>query len=173
MDNIVRTKRLVLKPHSDRDQEAMVELLINEKIKETFMIPDFKTNDEGIAAFKKLQELSQSEEHYERSICVEQQLIGFLNDVEITDDKIELGYVIHPQFQNKGYATEALGAAIEDLFQKGFHEVITGAFADNTASMRVMEKCGMTRIEKEEDITYHNETRHCLYYAIRKKSDLT
>lgn len=172
MTDIIETKRLVLKPYSDNDQETMIELLTNEIIKETFMIPDFHTKDEVISMFKKLQELSYSEDHYERGIYIEQQLIGFLNDVEIIDDKIELGYVIHPHYQNRGYATEALRTAIENLFQKGFNEIVTGAFANNTASIRVMDKCGMMRIEREEDIRYRHETRHCYYYAIRRKPDL-
>lgn len=94
MTDIIITKRLVLKPYNDCDQGAMVELLVNEKIKETFMIPDFHTKYEAIGMFKKLQEFSFSDNHYVRGIYFEQQLIGFLNDVKIMNDKIELGYVI-------------------------------------------------------------------------------
>ncbi|HNX15347.1 MAG TPA: GNAT family N-acetyltransferase, partial [Oscillospiraceae bacterium] len=70
-----------------------------------------------------------------------------------------------PDFHNRGYATEMLAAVIEDLFQKGYSTVIAGAFENNRASFRVMEKCGMTRIEREDDIFYHNKKQHCLYYA--------
>ncbi|WP_228724998.1 GNAT family N-acetyltransferase [Caproicibacter fermentans] len=171
MSDIIETKRLVLKPYSDCDQESMIELLTNEKIKETFMIPDFQRRTEVISMFKKLQQFSHSEDHYERGVYVGQQLIGFLNDVEIVADRIELGYVIHPDYHNRGYATEALKASIEHLFQKGFVEIVSGAFVNNKASICVMKKCGMTRIEREEDICYHNETRHCCYYAIRRKPD--
>ena len=171
MTDIIKTKSLIIKSYSDSDQEAVVELLTNEKIKETFMIPDFHMKSEVISMFKKLQEFSHSEEHYERGIYLGQQLIGFLNDVEIIEDRIELGYVIHPNYQNRGFATEALKASIEYLFQKGFSEIVTGAFVNNTASICVMKKCGMTRISKEEDICYRNETRHCCYFAIRRKSN--
>lgn len=172
MPDNIRINNLALKPYSDGDQAAMIELLTNEKIKETFMIPDFNTEDEAICMFKKLQTFSHSEDHYERGLYIEQQLIGFLNDVEIMDKKIELGYVIHPLYQNKGYATQALREAIKDLFQKGYNEIITCAFANNAASFRVMEKCGMTRIEKQEYIHYHNVARLCYYYAIRKADQL-
>lgn len=169
MTDIIETERLIIKPYVDSDQETMIELLTNEKIKETFMIPDFHMKDEVISMFKRLQKFSHSHDHYVRGIYIGQQLIGFLNDVEIADDKIELGYVIHPHYQNKGYATEALKAAIENLFQKGFNKIVAGAFANNTASICVMKKCGMARIVKEEDICYRNETRHCYYYAIQRK----
>lgn len=167
--DIIKTKRLILKPYGDSDEESMIEILTNEKIKETFMIPDFKNKDEAVSMFKKLQKLSNDHNHYERGIYISEQLIGFLNDVDIKQDKIELGYVIHPKYQKMGYATEALMAAIEDLFEKGFNEIITGAFIDNIASISVMKKCGMVKIAKEEDISYHSETRHCIYYAAHKK----
>jgi len=82
--------------------------------------------------------------------------------------RIELGYVIHPDFHSKGYATEALAAAIEDLFAKGFKEVMAGAFETNKSSCRVMEKCGMKLIDKEEDICYQGKLQHCIYYSIKK-----
>lgn len=165
---MITTERLVLKPYCDKDMDRMIELLTNEKIKETFMIHDFKSRQEAEKMFWKLQENSLSEEHYEFGIYLENELIGFINDVEIEGKKIELGYVIQPDFHNKGYATEVLRAAIKDLFEKGFEEVITGAFVSNIASCRVMEKCGMVRIDKEEDIEYHGKVHHCIYYAIKK-----
>jgi len=65
---MITTKRLVLKPYDDNDEDTMIELLTNEKIKETFMIPDFNTRDEVISMFKKLQEFSCSQNHYEVGI---------------------------------------------------------------------------------------------------------
>ena len=166
---MITTKRLVLKPYDDNDEDTMIELLTNEKIKETFMIPDFNTKDEVVSMFKKLQEFSCSQNHYEVGIYKDDYLIGFINDVYMDEVKIELGYVIHPDFHSKGYATEALTAAIDDLFEKGFKEVMAGAFETNKSSCRVMEKCGMKLIDKEEDICYQGKLQHCIYYSIKKK----
>lgn len=98
----------------------MIELLTNQEIKVNFMIPDFKNEKEAINMFKKLQAFSYSDEHYERGIYIDDKLIGFVNDVEIGDGVIELGYVIHPKHQNKGYASEMLKAVINDLLREGF-----------------------------------------------------
>lgn len=86
--------------------------------------------------------------------------------MEIDDEVIELGYVIHPTHKNMGYATEMLGAVIDELFRKGFSQVVTGAFQNNGASIKVMQKCGMVKISKEGDIRYQGVLRHCYYYAI-------
>ncbi len=80
-----------------------------------------------------------------------------------------MGYVIDPDYHNNGYATEVLKAVIEDIFLKGFNEIITGTFAINKASIRVMEKCGMKRIDREEDIAYQDKLQHCIYYAIKRE----
>ncbi len=170
MDKIIKTDRLEIKPFQDIDQKAMIELLTNNVIKKSFMIPDFKTEEEAINMFKKLQGFSYSDNHFERGIYLNHQLIGFVNDVEIDDSVIELGYVIHPNFHNKGYATEMLKAVINDLFSKGFNQIITGAFDDNLASINVMRKCGMSKISKEDDISYHGVLHHCHYYAVFKEA---
>lgn len=166
MDKVIKTKRLEIKPFQDTDQTAMIELLTNQEIKESFMIPNFQTEEEAIGMFKKLQAFSYSDEHYERGIYLNHQLIGFVNDVEIGDGVIELGYVIHPMQKNMGYATEMLKAVIDELFRKGFHQIVAGAFEDNAASIKVMQKCGMSKIPKEDDICYHGILHHCYYYAI-------
>jgi RimJ/RimL family protein N-acetyltransferase len=94
-------------------------------------------------------------------------LVGFLNDVEIADGAIELGYVVHPDHWNKGCATAALTLAIEELFRRGFREVVCGAFEENPASLRVMEKTGMAPLEKIDEIDYRGKVRRCLYRSIQ------
>ena len=163
---IIKTRRLEIKPYQDQDESAMIELLTNQEIKRTFLIPDFQTEEAAKLMFQKLKAFSYSKEHYERGIYLEQKLIGFVNDVAIGDGIIELGYVIHPDHKNKGYASEMLASVIENLFNKGFREIVAGAFEENTASFKVMEKCGMKRIQKEENITYRGITHRCLYYSI-------
>ncbi|MBE5993916.1 MAG: GNAT family N-acetyltransferase, partial [Paenibacillaceae bacterium] len=143
---MITTKRLVIRPYSDGDQEDMAALLMNEIVKKTYMISDFNTKEEAYSLFKKIQKLSYSDDHYEFGIYKDSQLIGWVNDVSNDTVKVELGYVINPKYHNNGYATEVLKAVIEDLFMRGYNEVITGTFDTNKASIRVMEKCGMKRI---------------------------
>ena len=169
MYRTIRTGRLEIKPYKESDQADLIELLTNREIKKSFILPDFQTEEEIIRMVNKLQTFSCSNDHFERSIYLHDCLIGFVNDVEIEDDAIELGYVIHPVYHNKGYATEMLKAVIDELFRKGFSEIVTGAFDDNIASIQVMRKCGMSKTDKEEDIFYEGRKRHCVYYAIHSK----
>ena len=165
---MITTKRLIIRPYSDEDQEDMAALIMNEIVKKTYMIPDFNTKEEAYTLFKKIQKFSYSDDHYEFGVYKDGQLIGWVNDVTKDTVKIELGYVIKPKYHNDGYATEVLKAVIEDLFMRGYNEVITGTFDTNKASIRVMEKCGMKRIDREEDLVYQDRLQHCIYYSIKR-----
>ena len=59
-------------------------------------------------------------------------------------DQAEFGYWIGKEFWSRGYATEAAAAAIDYAFRSlGVNRVEALHFIGNSASGRVMEKCGM------------------------------
>ncbi len=160
------TKPLALNPFSCADMDVVLDILTNTDIKQTYMLPDFLTREDALPLFRRLLELSQKEDRYIRGIYRDGQLIGFLNDVEITGGCIELGYVIHPEYWGQGYMTEALRLAISDLFRLGYRQVVCGAFRENIASIRVMEKAGMEKLAKTDEIEYRGKQHQCLYYSI-------
>jgi len=43
---------------------------------------------------------------------------------------------------------------------------MAGAFAENCASIRVMQKAGMQLMDKTELIEYRGQNRNCVYYGI-------
>jgi ribosomal-protein-alanine N-acetyltransferase len=60
---------------------------------------------------------------------------------------IELGFGTHPDYRNRGYASEAGRALAEwGLDQPGVDRVIAKCDPDNVASVRVLEKIGMNRV---------------------------
>ena len=168
-DNRIFTERLLLRPYTEADCEPMIRILRNKEISKTFMLPDFEDDAAAERLFRKILIYSHQEDHFERAICLDDRLIGFLNDVEIKDGTVELGYVIHPDYQNRGYATEALTAAIRELFRLGYSTVRAGYFAENSASVRVMEKSGMHPVSRVDTIEYRGEIHKCLYYEIKKE----
>ena len=165
---VINTARLCLHAFLDEDAETMIALLTNSEVIKTYMVPDFRSSAEEVKLFERFKELSVSDERFVYGIYLEEKLIGFINDVEIKETEIELGYVIDPSYKNQGFATEVLAAAIKELFAAGFSVVRTGAFEENAASMRVMEKCGMLRLEQEEEIRYRGKVHRCFIYEIKK-----
>lgn len=159
------TPRLTLKPMEDADFPGVLAILTHPEVVKSYMVPEL-TVAQAEALFSRLKTLSHDGAHFVRGIYWQERLVGFLNDTEITGEYLELGWVIHPDFHNRGFATEAVRAAISALLASGVPAVLAGAFDWNTPSIRVMEKCGMTRMEKTDTIEYRGKTHTCVYYRI-------
>ena len=160
--------RLVLKSIEEKDKIDFMKIVKNEQVKKTYMLPDFSSEEEEEKFFKRLHDFSLDNNRFVYGIYSKNKIIGFLNEVSKDNSEIEIGYFIAPNEWNKGFATEALKTAIEELFRIGFDSVFATHFENNLASGRVMQKCGMTKIEKEETITYRNNSYRCIYYQIKK-----
>lgn len=64
--------------------------------------------------------------------------------IDFSNDVGEIGYVINPDFQGHGYATEAVRAIMRFGFEKlDFNRIEAKFIIGNDASLAVMQKCGM------------------------------
>lgn len=65
----------------------------------------------------------------------------------------ELWYKLHPAHWGKGYAIEAVEEILKLSFNKlNLHRLEAGCAVDNLASIRVLEKAGMTREGRKREI---------------------
>ncbi len=163
----IPTKRLLLQSVTEDSREAMFRIFADESVSRTYMMPVFDGPAAMEKLFRRFMTLSDDRERFVYGIYLGGQLIGFLNEVQKDEDAIELGYVIHPDWQNRGCMTEALAAAVEALFRMGYHTVRAGFFEGNDASRRVMEKCGMARTGQTEEIEYRGIKHKCICYEIK------
>lgn len=162
------TERLVLRPHTPEDRERLAEMLMDEKITETFMVPEYPSREKYLELADLLIRFSsiEDEAHLEYGIYCGDELIGFVNDCGFDDGEIEIGYVIHPDYQNRGFASEAVKAVIDDLRRMGFPKITAGFFEENPASFRVMEKCGMKLNGESDEGEYRGVNHRCIYCEI-------
>lgn len=165
-----KTNRLEVGPMKDADREAILDLVTDEIVGKTYMFPAYKNREEALPLFHRLVQMGTDESRFVAGVYLENRFIGMMNDVEMKDGKIEMGYAYLPAYYNRGYATEAFRGAIEYLLAHGFHTVVAGAFSENPASLRVMEKCGMTKQDYTDEIEYRGNTHTCIYYAISKEA---
>ena len=163
---ILRTPRLTLRPFAPTDADNAIAIFQSDKVKATYMLPDFPTRESAIKLFDRLMALSHGSEHLVLGIALGDTLIGFLNDTGTENGMIEVGYALHPDYWNQGYATEALTAVIAELFRLGYSTVRAGFFEENPASGRVMEKSDMHRIDFTDSIDYRGTFHRCIYYEI-------
>ena len=157
-----------LRTFQESDWPRAAALLTSPEVSKTYMLPEFESAEAARPLFDRLAALSRNDGRFVRAMEADGVFVGFLNDVEREGDTVEIGYAVCPDVWGRGYATEALKLAIEELFAMGFRAVIAGAFRGNDASLRVMEKCGMTVLPKTDSIEYRGQTHECVYRIIRK-----
>lgn len=162
---MIKTERLTLRPYSEQDVEMLMDIFTAPEVARTFMVPEMESRSCLKELVKRLISFSQLEDdkHLEYGIYLGGQMIGFVNDCGVDGDEIEIGYVIHPRYQGHGYATEAVRAVIGELREMGFRKIVAGYFSENTASFRVMEKCGMQQLDRTEVEEYRGEKHICRY----------
>lgn len=70
----------------------------------------------------------------------------------------ELGYIFDPAYGGHGYATEAVAAVVAHAFDHlEVRRITAGCFADNLASVRLLEKLGMRREQHGVGDYWHAE----------------
>lgn len=82
-------------------------------------------------------------------------------------DEFDIGFRFHQRFWNKGFASETARACIQLGFEKFNMETIVGrAMKENHASIRVLEKCGLTFLSD-----YQFDDEEGVIFAINKIID--
>lgn len=74
-------------------------------------------------------------------------LIGFINIRHELSDYLRqfgghIGYSVHPDFWNQGFATEMLSQALKECDKLGLHEILITCNKSNPASAKVIVKNG-------------------------------
>jgi len=77
---------------------------------------------------------------------------GGFKGVADENGMVEIGYAISPDYENQGYATEAARGMIDYAFSwSNIKMVDAHTLAEENASGKVLQKCGMTKIAEKHD----------------------
>ena len=87
------TKNLVLKSIAKEDKKDLIRIVKDPLVKKSYMLPDFNDENEEEKFFEKLMNLSLNNSRFVYGIYLDR-FIGFLNQVTIENDEIEVGYFI-------------------------------------------------------------------------------
>ena len=140
----------------------------NPNITTSFMLDETETIEEAKSTIEDVISNYTDEEFYYFAIRLNGKLIGVMKTYETS--YLELGYAINEDYWNNGYATIALNL-VTDYFLKldRIKKIILGAFADNYASIRVMEKCNYSFIGiKKDEFFYKGKSRDIAYFERNK-----
>ena len=149
---VLETSRLILRPFRADDIERLAQLFAN---------PDFMrfslgvyTREQTQPVLEKFLSWNRADRPYPFAVLVRSNstligYCGFLHWHIDGRDEIEIGYRLHPDYWNKGIATEAATAVRDHAFRDlKLPRVISLIHPENVPSRRVAEKIGMT-LEKQ------------------------
>jgi ribosomal-protein-alanine N-acetyltransferase len=158
------TERLFIRDHVESDLETHHKLLSDE-IPMRYL-PDIRTSSSEESQENLLQAISDSTNENRKYyfLRIEDRLTGeHIGEAGYTITKYtpfgkfaDLGYFIRQKHWNKGYTTEAVKRIIQFAFENdNVYRISTGCLAENCASERVMQKCGMIKEGELKDYTLH------------------
>lgn len=88
------------------------------------------------------------------------------NEIDFQQE-IELGYMLHPDFQGKGLACQAIRAIFRYARDTlSFNRIVAVIHPQNIASICVAKKCGM---HFEKEFLFHNEVFHLYVILVQKE----
>lgn len=148
----IRTERLLLRPFVDSDFDACYDMFRREEVAR-YLPWEPRTREQVVEMLERVKTLTSfdGDARWIRLAVVLPEsgsVIGDigLNGVNRERGEGELGFVIHPDHQRRGYATEASRAVLRMGFEElGLHRIIARADPLNLGSVGVMERLGMRR----------------------------
>jgi ribosomal-protein-alanine N-acetyltransferase len=142
----VETNRLLLRPYQDEDLDPLYEIQRDSKAMQyTIYVEDRQEAEKRFKAFAALLDRI-GYAPWTVVLKQDERIIGWggLNiDPFDSGWGTEVAYFFHPDYWNRGFATELVMASLREGFTHLNLDMI-GAFArrENRASIRVLEKCG-------------------------------
>ena len=137
----LRTRRLLLRPFRESDEEDLFEFLFQLRDDEFEGYPGITRENAGEHMKYRLG----SEEFYAIELLESGKVIGNIYCGKRDYAAREVGYIVNRRYQQRGYAAEALAAVIAQAFREGAHRVYAECDPRNVPSWRLLEKAGLRR----------------------------
>ena len=151
LDRPRETARLRLRPFEDRDLGALTYLLADESVNR-YLYSSPRTAEEARESLVRRHARDADPDDPVINVCVSlrgtDEMIGdFMVRWDHDEHRQgEVGGSLLPEHQGRGYATEVYGVLLEVAFDTlGLHRVVGRCDARNVASVRSLEKAGLSR----------------------------
>jgi RimJ/RimL family protein N-acetyltransferase len=148
----IMTSRLTLRPFTRGDVDAVFDYRSREEVALYLFDAPLSRDECALAIQQRISQTSRTEEGDKIVLAVELTETGALiGEVSLIWRSFEarqgeIGWIFHPDYHGRGYATEA-ARALFDLGFKGadLHRIFARCDARNDSSWRLMERLGMRR----------------------------
>jgi RimJ/RimL family protein N-acetyltransferase len=148
----IETERLTLRPFNRADVDAVFAYRQREDVARFLFDVPMSRETCAEAVQMRVRQVSFIEEDDRIVLAVERRddraMIGEITLIwrSVADRQGEVGYIFHPEFQHRGYATEAVRALVTIGFAElQLHRIYARCDTRNVASYQLMERLGMRR----------------------------
>lgn len=157
----VRTERLELRPVRDEDVDRILEYRNLPGVTHWLL----RTEVDPVAFRAAWRRTAEDPDDHSAAVTLDGVVIGTVS-LSVVDGmgqpgmppgtEAQLGYIFDPAHGGHGYATEAVAAMVAYAFdQLAVRRITAGCFADNLASVRILEKVGMRREQHGVGDSWH------------------
>ncbi len=142
---VLRTPRLVLRPLTADDAEAIFVARGDPEVCRYWSSPAHQTVTQTRQALREAEAAADSAT-WAITVVGSDEALGWVTLRHLRAGVDEVGYILRRAAWGQGYATEAVGGALEHAFeQRGKHRVSADIDPRNEASIRVVERLGFVR----------------------------
>ncbi len=143
------TERLTLRAMSPRDADDMFEYARREDVTEYLRWSPHPSRSYTADYLRYIRSRYSLGEFYDWAVTETKsgKMIGTCGFTcfDLPNNSAEIGYVLNPDYHGQGYGTEAAERVVRFGFQElGLHRIEARFMRENTASLHVMEKLGMS-----------------------------
>ena len=171
-----KTERLIIRPYEEKDLHDYHRLFSDKK--NMYFLDDIWTStlEESHESLKAAIEYNKNGKARRFCIALKEndKLIGGCGYDIIKETPVgkvvHIGWFIMPEYQNKGYITEAVKKVLEFAFLRdNCIRVATGCYTDNIPSQKVMVKAGFRKEAERIKAAWHDgQMKDRLGYAINR-----
>jgi|SRR6218665_1150559 len=141
----LETERLLLRRVTAADANVIFEIRSDAETMKFVPRPLVTTIEEALAHIRMIDDKIDSNEGINWGITVKgnPEMIGIIGHYRIQPEnyRAEIGYMIHPKFQGKGYVTEAIAKVVAYGFNEmKLHSIEAVIDPENEASEKVLQK---------------------------------
>ena len=171
----LESERLVLRRLKDSDAPEVYKIRSNLERMKFIPRPILQNEEEALAMIQMMNAKIDENTDINWGVCLKNsdKIIGFMGFYRVQPEsyRTEIGYMILPEYDGKGYVSEAVTTMLNYAFNTvGFHSVEAVIDPNNFGSARVLEKNGFRKeAHFIENFFWNNEFIDSVHYGILKR----
>lgn len=159
---VLESERLLFKKLENEDVDGVFALRSSEKCMKFIPRPILDSKEQALELMDLMNSKIDSNETINWAVFLKENpsvFVGYLGHyrIDIENYRSEIGYMILPEFEGKGYATEAVKTIVKYGFEAiNLHSIEAVIDPENFASERVLQRCGFVKEAHILENEYYN-----------------